>query len=147
MLSCAGRNVKNLSPEEKPHSRQDWILLRAAHFGILPSEAEKRDLLIREDTPFREEDEELKKEAALIWRDMCALCHGIDGDPSKSLLVEPKPKKLGGFAMRMGFFFGGDAMRTAIYKIIRDGKGRMPGFAQKLSREQMWAMVRYLERM
>ncbi|MCA9561081.1 MAG: cytochrome c [Myxococcales bacterium] len=46
----------------------------------------------------------------------------------------------------MGFTFGGDAMRRGIYRSIAEGKGEgMPAWGGRLSREQMWALVRHIE--
>lgn len=144
LLACSKEQIQ-ISREEKARHRNEWIFFRSVSRNIPLSEAEKQDLAISEDVPYTSIDEPLKKEAFLIWRDMCALCHGINGDPKDSLIAEPKPKKLGGFGMRLGFLFGQDKMRVGIYKVIRDGKGRMPGFRRELSREQMWAVVRFLE--
>ncbi len=51
-----------------------------------------------------------------------------------------------GFGSRMGFTFGGDAMRQSIYRAIEEGKPpAMPGWGETLSREQIWAIVLHIE--
>ncbi len=147
-LSCTKSNIRNLSKDDKSHDRNGWFLKRAAQFDMSLAEAEKRDLALSESHPPEYEDEAIKKEAAVLWRDLCSLCHGANGDPKDSLIVEPKPKKFGTLGMKMGFTFGGDKMRSGIYRVIRDGKGeRMPAFGKQLAREQMWALVKYIERL
>ncbi|WP_232371521.1 c-type cytochrome [Leptospira ainazelensis] len=83
--------------------------------------------------------------ADLLWEQKCAACHGVDGTPKDSVL--PKPKKLRGFGIKMGFFFGGDKMREGIFKTIRDGKNQtMPSFKDELSEEEIRALVKRIER-
>lgn len=83
--------------------------------------------------------------ANLLWDQKCAVCHGVDGTPKDSVLT--KPRKLRGFGIKMGFFFGGDKMREGIFKTIRDGKNQtMPSFKEELSEEEIRALVRRIER-
>ncbi|PKA05114.1 cytochrome C oxidase Cbb3 [Leptospira ellisii] len=85
-------------------------------------------------------------EADLLWEQRCSSCHGLDGTPNEFL--QPKPRKLNGFGIKMGFFFGGDKMREGIFRTIRDGKNeRMPSFQKELSEEQIRALVRKIERL
>ncbi|AOP35840.1 cytochrome C oxidase Cbb3 [Leptospira tipperaryensis] len=86
-----------------------------------------------------------ENQANLLWEQKCAVCHGVDGTPKDSIL--PKPKKLRGFGIKMGFFFGGDKMREGIFKTIRDGKNlTMPSFKNELSEEEIRALVKRIER-
>ncbi|WP_332476466.1 c-type cytochrome [Leptospira ainlahdjerensis] len=83
--------------------------------------------------------------ANLLWDQKCAVCHGVDGTPKDS--VFPRPKKLRGFGIKMGFLFGGDKMREGIFKTIRDGKNQtMPSFKEELSEEEIRALVKRIER-
>ncbi|WP_243394708.1 c-type cytochrome [Leptospira adleri] len=83
--------------------------------------------------------------ADLLWEQKCAVCHGVDGTPKDSVL--PRPKKLRGFGIKMGFFFGGDKMREGIFKTIRDGKNQtMPSFKEELTEEEIRALVKRIER-
>ncbi|MCG6166507.1 c-type cytochrome [Leptospira sanjuanensis] len=85
------------------------------------------------------------QEADLLWEQRCAACHGLDGTPNESVL--PKPRKLSGFGLKMGFFFGGNKMREGIVKTIRDGKNQtMPSFKNELSEDQIRALVKRIER-
>ncbi|WP_343286788.1 cytochrome c, partial [Leptospira yasudae] len=86
------------------------------------------------------------QEADLLWEQKCAACHGLDGTPNES--VTPKPRKLSGFGLKMGFFFGGNKMREGIFKTIRDGKNQtMPSFKDELSEDQIRALVKRIERL
>ncbi|TGK32793.1 cytochrome c [Leptospira gomenensis] len=87
-----------------------------------------------------------RREADQLWEQRCSSCHGLDGTPNEFL--QPKPKKLNGFGIKMGFFFGGDKMREGIFRTIRNGKNeRMPSFQKELSEEQIRALVRKIERL
>lgn len=85
-------------------------------------------------------------EADLLWEQKCAACHGLDGTPNES--VTPKPRKLSGFGLKMGFFFGGNKMREGIFRTIRDGKNQtMPSFKDELSEDQIRALIKRIERL
>lgn len=86
-----------------------------------------------------------ENQADLLWEQKCAVCHGVDGTPKDSVL--PRPKKLRGFGIKMGFFFGGDKMREGIFRTIRDGKNQaMPSFKEELTEEEIRALVKRIER-
>lgn len=136
-----------------PHLGEDWFAYRASTLGIDIESARARDAALSEEEPPPEEvfDRVLAVEGAVIWRGMCAACHGLDGDPDGAPPTSPEPKRWGTLGVRMGFFFGGDAMRAGVYRRIRQGGSEdgmpsaMPSWQGVLSREQIWALVRHIE--
>ncbi len=56
------------------------------------------------------------------------------------------PQSWGGVGPRMGFFFGGDAMRAGIYRVIAERLApSMPAFGETLSCGQIWALFAHIE--
>lgn len=95
----------------------------------------------------------MQQEAAAIWVTRCAPCHGISGrGENVTQQFETPPRAFGSFGMKMGFFFGRNRMRAGLYRRVALGSaadpnkpGSMPSFEGQLTREQMWAVVTYLE--
>ncbi len=140
----AGCGPPRFRPPKAAQARmaEDFFQWRALALGIGIEAAKSRDAALSETTP-PHADEAVAVDAAVIWRDFCAGCHGIDGKPP--LGVTPTPKTWGGGAA-IGFFFGGDRMRAGVYRAIADGKGKvMPAWGDRLAKEQIWALVRQLE--
>ncbi|MBK6688751.1 MAG: cytochrome c [Deltaproteobacteria bacterium] len=131
-------------PLGEPHLEQEWFLFRAQDLGVSLEEAQTRDRALSESEP-PQLDATTQREAAALWRSLCAGCHGATGRLEGVPVVEPAPKKWGGFGVSMGFFFGGDKMRAGLYRKIREGGEKMPAWGELLSREQTWALVAHLE--
>lgn len=150
-LACAGPPQPPVTAEERPHLGEEaWLAFRGEALGLEPAAVKARDGAVSEREPPLLEPG-LAKEAALLWRDLCAACHGLDGRAEALPAEGPRPRAWGGFGARMGFFFGGDSMRAGLYRRIRDGgdaEGKpsvMPAWGQVLAREQIWALVRHIE--
>lgn len=154
-ISCGGP-LRVTAPEgAAPNYLDDWFQLRAQQLKITVAAAKERDAALPEDHPPEGlgEDEAVAREAAVIWRDLCANCHGLDGTPVEDPELVPKPRAWSSMGASMGFFFGGDKMRTGIYRKIRDGGppredgtlSKMPAFGDALTREQLWALVAHVE--
>lgn len=153
LISC-GSTPPTPPPGARPHLGESWYAWRGQQLNLSPDEAKARDQMISTETPPASmEDPRLMEEAAIIWQSACAQCHGANGDPSTALTQhQPPPRDWPGFGPSMGFTFGGDSMRRGIYKKIAEGVIRpdgstspMPAWQGTLSREQIWALVGYLE--
>jgi cytochrome c6 len=74
-------------------------------------------------------------DAAAIWSQQCASCHGKDGSGNTTM-----GKKLGvkDYSKDQGF---SDAEAT---NIIKNGKGKMKGYKDKLSDADVKALVSYV---
>jgi mono/diheme cytochrome c family protein len=84
-------------------------------------------------------------EAAILWNEECARCHGANGVPPPAAEGQVQPRAWDGMGPSMGFLMGGDKMRSGIYTTISDGKGSMAGWGDWLTREQRWALVAHIE--
>jgi len=144
-------------PPEDPgpsHPGEAWWSWRAQQLGIAPGAARERDAaLSTAEPPNALWGPALRREAAALWRDRCASCHGprgrLQGVPPPG--QGPPPRAFGGMGLAMGFLFGGDAMRAGFYRRIAtatDAEGSsttMPAFGGTLSHEQIWALVFFIE--
>jgi mono/diheme cytochrome c family protein len=92
-------------------------------------------------------DEQLALQAASLWRLVCNECHpGRRGIGSAASIPAPAA----GWSERTGRFFGRTRSHRQVYEAIANGVSRpgsqsMPAFEQKLSREQIWGLVHFLE--
>ncbi len=153
LTGCGGVKQATVSAADSLHLGDDWFRARALTLGISEDEARTRDSKLSEDAPPDGVwDGETSREAAVLWRDLCAGCHGPSGDPDQApTKLDPSPRAWTGVGPAMGFFFGGDRMRAGIYRRIRDGgdsdghASKMPAWGEQLAREQIWALVFHIE--
>ncbi|MEL7368976.1 MAG: cytochrome c [Myxococcota bacterium] len=147
IAGCGGPTQAVVSADEaKIHLGDDWFVFRAEGLSISVDEARARDAAMSEDAPPEGIwDAQLAKESASLWLQNCAPCHGVKGDLEGAPQFDPPAREWGTFGTTMGFFFGGDKMRAGIYRSIRDGKGQMPSWGKRFSREQIWGLVNHLE--
>jgi cytochrome c6 len=72
-----------------------------------------------------------------IYKSKCAMCHSADGSASSGA----------GKAMKVPSFLTPESKKasTASYvAIVKDGKGKMPGYASKLSGAEITEVVAYI---
>lgn len=148
LAACAAK-APTPKPGAEPHVGDEWFVWRAETLGITVDEARERDAKLPDGTdgtvpPDGTLDANTQMEAAILWSQECARCHGENGKPPPAGEGQVQPKAWGGMAA-MGFLMGGDKMRAGVYKTIDRGKGTMAGWGDALSREQMWALVAHIE--
>ena len=147
LCSCGGPTQAIVSKETaSSHPGDEWFAHRARGLSITEEAARARDAALPQDEPPEGIwDDQLAIEAASLWLHNCAPCHGVNGDGEGAVDMDPPPAEWGTFGTTMGFLFGGDKMRAGIYRSIRDGRGQMPAWGDRLSREQIWGLVRHIE--
>ena len=152
LAACGGSTAVVVPPGGPALLGDAWFEHRAAQLGLEVAAARARDLALPVDAPPEglKDDAALAQEGAVLWGAMCAVCHGLQGDPPEQ--PAPVPRSWGTFGTSMGFFFGRDGMRAGLYRRIERGgepRGdvptRMPAWGSILSREQIWLLVRHLE--
>jgi len=137
------------------HPGEAWWSWRAQQLGTTPAAARARDAALSTTEPPHEIwDAETRREAAALWRDLCVSCHGprgrLEGVPPPPEGQTPA-RSLSSFGLEMGFLLAGDTMRAATYRRIAhatDSQGNatdMPAYGEMLSREQIWALVFFVE--
>jgi cytochrome c6 len=85
------------------------------------------------DSPAKEQ-----KEGASIFESKCAACHGKDAKGETSM----------GKTMKIRNLHSADVQKQTkeeLYKIIEDGKGKMPVYKGKLSKDQINDLVDYIK--
>lgn len=150
VVACAAAKPATPPADAVPHVGDEWFAWRAETLGISVEEARARDAALPDGTDGRVPadgtlDESTRVEAAVLWSQECARCHGARGVPPPAADGQVRPRAWDGIGPNMGFLFGGDRMRAGIYKTISQGKGSMAGWGDALSREQIWALVAHIE--
>lgn len=151
-LVCAGCSAARPTPpsDTEAHIGDDWFVYRASTLGLSVDQTRARDANLPDGTDGRAPesgtlDEVTAAEAAVLWKDNCAGCHGAKGVPPAAAEGQKQPRQWTGMGPTMGFLFGGDRMRAGIYETIAEGRGSMAGWSEHLSREQTWALVAHIE--
>lgn len=153
VTSCGAAPIE-IPEGMSPHIGESWYAHRASQLEISVEMSKVRDESMSTQVPPDSLDLNTRIEAALIWDQACASCHGKSGDPSTAAVkLDPPPRDWSGFGPTMGFIFGGDKMRAGIFKRIAEGgepgeDGRtspMPAWSSQLSKEQIWALVEHIE--
>lgn len=91
-------------------------------------------------------------EAARLYEDACAACHGVAGDgrgPAARLLGEPRPRDFTSGVFKLRSTPTGSLPRDEdLYQAISRGVAGtwMPAWEESLAPEQRWALVRYVKR-
>lgn len=150
LTSCAASKPVTPPANAEPHVGDEWFTWRAETLGMSAEAARARDAKLPDGSdgtapPEGTLDENTQVEAAILWSQECARCHGENGVPPAAAEGQVQPRAWDGMGPTMGFLMGGDKMRAGIYKTIDEGKGTMAGWGDALSREQMWALVAHIE--
>lgn len=146
-FACTSTSVKmvKLTDDSPYFGKEAWLAERAKSLGTNIEQARLRDDNFSESKP-PVTDQTVQAQSARIWKKNCAACHGLTGKSENTPSFTPPPRKFGTMGMSMGFFFGGDKMRAGIYRTIKNGKGQnMPAYGDKLAREQIWGLVKFIE--
>jgi mono/diheme cytochrome c family protein len=140
------------SLEDYPiHLGPKWYPYRAGRLGISAAEAVARDNRLSEQSaPGKFWDEQTATEAVSIWSALCNECHG-GRRRLKDALEMPAPPS--GWGADAGLFFGNRKAYREIFATISGGgppakdgtPSEMPSWRDKLSREQIWSLIYFLE--
>jgi hypothetical protein len=139
------------APEQVlPHIGDKWWKFRADFLGISESEARDRDAAISGDrAPSGFWDKQTATETVAIWGSLCNECHG-GRRRLRDAMVMPGPGQSWGRGD--GLFFGNRRDYAAVFATVnqggapRDGvRSQMPAWVGKLAREEMWALLYFLE--
>ncbi len=132
------------------HLDEKWFEVRAQHLGIDVSEARSRDAAISTSAaPAEFWDQQTAVEAVSIWSALCNECHGGRRRVKDAVSMAKPPA---GWGMGEGLFFGARRPYREIFGVIslggpiRNGvPSEMPAWQDKLSHEQIWSLIYFLE--
>jgi cytochrome c6 len=79
----------------------------------------------------------LAQSGAELFKSKCAMCHGADGKGETTIGKNLKIRDLGSAPVQ-------SQSDSELTSIITDGKGKMPKYDGKLSKEQIEDLVKYI---
>lgn len=143
----AGAKPVNTGPV---HIADGWWSFRATFLRISESRARARDDdLSEKQAPEAFWDQQTAAETIAIWTTFCNECHGGRRRPEDVAKMPPPAPTWG---RTEGLFFGMRRTYADIFKTITNGKiekegnrWKMPAWRGKLSKEQIWALIYFVE--
>jgi mono/diheme cytochrome c family protein len=153
LAACASQPGTSDDPQAaRMHLGDRWFEHRSAFLGISPDDAKLRDADLDESAPPQDQfwDEQLAVESASVWRMLCNECHGGRRSIQRAKEIPPPPE---GWGSSEGQFFGRARPHREIFQKIFHGgekpedpeQQKMPPWGDRLSREQIWALVWFIE--
>ncbi|HEX2657702.1 MAG TPA: cytochrome c [Polyangia bacterium] len=150
VLSREGKGKAKAQPAAPLHIGDQWWRFRAEFLNMTESQAKDRDAAISErQAPANFWDKQTALETVEIWGHLCNECHG-GRRHLKDAMSMPAPPA--GWGAGDGLFFGNRRDYSAVFAIInmggpeRNGKrSPMPAWSGKLAKEEMWALLYFLE--
>jgi mono/diheme cytochrome c family protein len=152
IAGCAAQQAPDDQPAGAVHLGEQWFEHRAAFLGMSAKDAELRDGDVDQTAPPQDRfwDEQLAVEAASMWRLLCNECHGGRRSIQRAKEIPPPPP---GWGSSEGQFFGKPRPHQEIFQKIFHGgdeptdpeQQKMPPWGDRLSREQIWALVWFIE--
>lgn len=132
------------------HLDEKWFDVRASFLGVDVSAARARDAAISTSAaPADFWDEQTAVEAVSIWSALCNECHGGRRRVKDATSMAKPPA---GWGTGEGLFFGARRPYREIFGVIslggpiRNGvPSEMPAWQDKLSHEQIWSLIYFLE--
>ena len=77
------------------------------------------------------------KTVAQHWKKHCSMCHDSDGNSTKIGAKRGSPDNV--------YTASEDKTVEEIFKIVSEGKNKMPGFSKKLTREEILKIAQHIE--
>ena len=147
LFSCGGPASLIVPAQTALPTKAQSIETSAATRGVTPAEFSAIDEGFGKATPPEElwNSPELREKAAIQWASLCASCHGVEGKLKNVPAFDPSPRAFGGMGMSMGFLMGGNKMRAKVFQVIQEGRNEMPRFGERLTNQEIWGIVYFLE--
>jgi hypothetical protein len=140
---------ETLRGEEPIHVGDKWWAFRGDFLKLSAQEIRERDAAISDRVPPTAFwDEQTAIEAVTVWGVLCNQCHGGRRRAKDVTGMPPPPPSWG---QGEGLFFGARRPYVAVFAmvfnggLIRDEKRAMPAWRNVLAREQIWALLYFLE--
>jgi hypothetical protein len=132
------------------HLEEKWWPFRSEYLALSVEAAKARDAKIsNRQAPDAFWDEQTAIEAVSIWSALCNECHGGRRTLKDALAMSPPPA---GWGTGEGLFFGRSRPYAEIFHIIYNGgpdkngvPSEMPKWGIRISREQIWSLIYFVE--
>jgi len=146
------RPIKGDSGDELAplHLADEWWAFRAEFLQSNPAKVKERDDAISDSAPppvFW--DQQTAIEAASVWGELCNECHGGRRKLEDAIKMPPPPADWG---RGTGLFFGQRRPYQELFRVVLNGgpirngqKSEMPAWQGRVSREEIWAILYFLE--
>jgi len=150
LLSREGKGDAKPVEAAPLHIGDKWWRFRADFLNMTEAQAKDRDNAISElKAPANFWDKQTALETVQIWGHLCNECHG-GRRHMKDAMSMPLPPP--GWGAGDGLFFGNRRDYSAVFAIINGGgperngkRSQMPPWSGKLAKEEMWALLYFLE--
>jgi hypothetical protein len=146
----ATRSRPSAEEQSAIHLADDWWRFRGEFLRMTVGQAKERDSEISERQPPPQFwDQQTAVEAATVWGSLCNECHGGRRAIHDAMSMPPPPSAWG---RGTGLFFGQRKSYEALFATVSGGgperngkKSEMPAWRGRLAREQIWAILYFLE--
>jgi mono/diheme cytochrome c family protein len=145
--SSAGHSADD---QPEPHLADDWWRFRADFLRTNIPQVRERDAAFSERQPppvFW--DQQTALEASAVWGALCNECHGGRRRVEDAIKMPPPPA---GWGRGEGLFFGVRRPYEVLFNIVYNGgperngkRSEMPAWRNRLAKEQIWAILYFLE--
>jgi hypothetical protein len=148
------RAPRELTPQEVQalpiHLNEEWWPFRAKSLHLSVAQAKQRDAAISmQRAPADFWDEQIAVEAVSVWSVLCNECHGGRRTLQDALTMPVPPPAWGDGE---GLFFGNRRSFRHVFDIVYNGgpaqngvRSEMIAWKKELSKEQIWALLYFLE--
>jgi mono/diheme cytochrome c family protein len=143
------------APEEKPpsedslHIGEKWWRFRGNFLKLGEAGVRERDAAVStKQAPAGFWDPQTALETVQIWSGLCNQCHGGRRNQQDSISMPVPPPSWG---QGEGLFFGNRRLYAEVFATVsnggpkHEGKVAMPAWKTVLAREQIWALLYFLE--
>jgi mono/diheme cytochrome c family protein len=135
--------------EDSLHIGDKWWKFRAGFLKVSEGQARERDMAVStKQAPQAFWDPQTRIETVQIWSGLCNQCHGGRRNQQDALSMPSPPPTWG---QGEGLFFGirrnyADVFNTVTYGGPKhEGKVAMPSWKTVLAKEEIWALLYFLE--
>jgi hypothetical protein len=141
---------KQAEPPAPVHINDQWWAFRGDFLKISDAKVKDRDAEISErQAPAEFWDLQMAVETVTIWGTFCNECHGGRRRTDDAIKM---PAPVPGWGKGEGLFFGARRPYVDIFRIVSNGRiekessrWKMPAWKGKLAREQIWALIYFIE--
>jgi hypothetical protein len=149
VLSRDPNGAERPRAEQPIHVGDTWWRFRGEFLKLTDDQVRERDAAISAyQPPASFWDNQTAVEAVSVWGVLCNQCHGGRRRVEDAIAMPPPPDAWG---RGDGLFFGARRPYVEVFAMvanggpIRDSKRAMPAWRNVLAREQIWAMLYFLE--
>ena len=135
--------------EDSLHIGDKWWKFRGGFLKVSDAQARERDMAVStKQAPQNFWDPQTRMETVQIWSGLCNQCHGGRRNQQDALSMPAPPPSWG---QGEGLFFGirrnyADVFNTVTYGGPKhEGKVAMPSWKTVLAKEEIWALLYFLE--